>query len=97
MAAATGIFRSCDLWVYVDQARQFLGKALAGRSEMDRGYELFFEMLNTTFNAAELAGVRVQGAFPALVDFVVALSIAMSGEEGLNPYTPPDTPPGTHS
>ena len=31
MAAATGIFRSCDLWVYVDQARQFLGKALAGQ------------------------------------------------------------------
>jgi hypothetical protein len=70
---------------------------LRGRSEIDREDELFFEMLNTTFNAAELAGVRVQDAFPALVDFVVALSIAMSGEEGLNPYPPPDTPLGTHS
>jgi hypothetical protein len=60
---------------------------------MDREDKLFFEMLNTTFNAAELASVRVQDAFPALFDFVVALSIAMSGEGGLNPYTPP----GTHS
>jgi hypothetical protein len=49
---------------------------------MDRGYELFYEMLATTFNAAELAGVRMQDAFPALVDYVAALGIAMSGEEG---------------
>ena len=49
---------------------------------MDREDKLFFEMLNTTFNAAELASVRVQDAFPALFDFVVALSIAMSGEGG---------------
>ena len=55
---------------------------------MDREDELFFEMLNTTFNAAELAGVRVQDAFPALVDFVVALSIAMIGEEELYEDSP---------
>ena len=49
---------------------------------MDRGYELFFEMLDTTFNATQLAGVRMQDAFPALVDFVAALGIVISGEEG---------------
>ena len=38
---------------------------------MDRGYDLFFEMLST-----------MQDAFPALVDFAAALSIAVSGEEG---------------
>jgi hypothetical protein len=49
---------------------------------MDRGYDLFFEMLSTTFNAAEQAGVTMQDAFPALIDFAAALSIAISGEQG---------------
>jgi hypothetical protein len=45
---------------------------------MDRGYDLFFEVLS----AAEQAGITMQDAFPALVDFAAALSIAVSGEEG---------------
>ena len=49
---------------------------------MDRGYDLFFEMLGATFSAAEQAGITMQDAFPALVDFAAALSIAVSGEEG---------------
>ena len=46
---------------------------------MDRGYDLFFEMLSATFSAAEQAGITMQDAFPALVDFAVALSIVVSG------------------
>ena len=49
---------------------------------MSRGYDLFFEMLSTTFEAAELASVDIEDVFPALVDFTAALAIALSGEEG---------------
>ena len=41
-------------------------------------------MLNTTFEAAELIGVGVEDALPALVEFTAALAIAMSGEEEMN-------------
>ena len=41
-------------------------------------------MLNTTFEAAELTGVGVEDALPALVEFTAALAIAMSGEERMN-------------
>ena len=47
-------------------------------TEMYRGYDLFLEMLSPTFEAAELAGVN---AFPALVDFSAALTVALSGGE----------------
>jgi hypothetical protein len=59
---------------------------------MDRGYELFFEMLDTTFNAAQLAGVRMQDAFPAVVDFVAALGterITNEAEETLTAHAHP--------
>jgi hypothetical protein len=49
---------------------------------MDRRYDLFFEMLSATLSAAEQAGITMQDAFPALVDFAAALSIAVTGEEG---------------
>ena len=45
-------------------------------------------MLNTTFEAAELTGVGVEDALPALVEFTAALAIAMSGEEGMNAWSP---------
>ena len=54
-------------------------ESLGRQAEMDRGYNLFFEMLSPTFNAAEQGGVTMQDAFPALVDFAVALSIVVSG------------------
>ena len=46
---------------------------------MNRGYDLFLEMLSPTFEAAELAGVNIEDAFPALVDFTAALAVALSG------------------
>ena len=51
-------------------------------TKLSRGYDLFFEMLSTTFEAAELASVDIEDVFPALVDFTAALAIALSGEEG---------------
>jgi hypothetical protein len=45
-------------------------------------------MLNTTFEAAELTGVGVEDALPALVEFTAALAIAMSGEEGMMLWSP---------
>jgi len=53
-------------------------------TEVDRGYDLLFEMLNKTFEAAERAGVSVEDALPALVDFTAAFAIATSGEEGVD-------------
>ena len=50
-------------------------------TEMNRGYDLFLEMLSPTFEAAELAGVNIEDAFPALVDFTAALAVALSGGE----------------
>jgi hypothetical protein len=47
---------------------------------MNRGFDLFLEMLSPTFEAAELAGVNIEDAFPALVDFTAALTVALSGE-----------------
>ena len=51
---------------------------------MNSGYDLFFEMLHKTLEAAQLAGVRHEDAFPALVDFAAALAIATNGEEGVD-------------
>ena len=52
--------------------------------EAIRGYDLLFEMLDKTFEAAALAGVSAEDAFPALVDFTAALAIATRGDEGVD-------------